>query len=88
MVAENDMVYDGHKYKKGDELPDLGKWECVDSDGNKREYRGLSSEATKLPTEAQYPQYKDLASDSIAYCVDTQEVYMYFKPDDRWYPQQ
>ena len=42
--AEYAMSYDGVFYKKGEELPDLGSWECVECNGMKRDYEGLSKD--------------------------------------------
>ena len=47
--AEYAMSYDGVFYKKGEELPDLGSWECVECNGMKRDYEGLSKDLDKLP---------------------------------------
>lgn len=47
--AEYAMSYDGVFYKKGEELPDLGSWECVECNGMKRDYEGLSKDLGKLP---------------------------------------
>lgn len=49
-VAENVIIIDGQTYNPGDTLPDFGSIVCVSSEGNKRNYEGLLSDVSKLPT--------------------------------------
>lgn len=71
MKATVKTVIDGHEYDAGDEIWDLGGWECqkTDTDG-KRYYIG--NEAM-----AKLPPYAPIGSEAIA---KTGEVYMKF-PD-------
>ena len=75
--AEYAMSYDGVFYKKGEELPDLGSWECVECNGMKRDYEGLSKDLGKLP------HYVDTGSSAL--CLDTSEIYEFHKGTDTWY---
>lgn len=75
--AEYAMSYDGVFYKKGEELPDLGSWECVECNGMKRDYEGLSKDLGKLP------HYVDTGSSAL--CLDTSELYEVHKGTDTWY---
>lgn len=81
MVADRNMTYDGHFYKMGDVLPDIGSFECVSAEGGKRNYYGLSEDVEKLP------KYSDLATGSFALCLDTGDSYFYHAPSQRWYKQ-
>lgn len=75
--AEYAMSYDGVFYKKGEELPDLRSWECVECNGMKRDYEGLSKDLDKLP------HYVDTGSSAL--CLDTSELYEFHKGTDTWY---
>lgn len=75
--AEYAMSYDGVFYKKGEELPNLGSWECVESNGMKRDYEGLSKDVDKLP------HYVDTGSSAL--CLDTSDLYEFHKGTDTWY---
>lgn len=75
--AEYAMSYDEVFYKKGEELPDLGSWECVECNGMKRDYEGLSKDLDKLP------HYVDTGSSAL--CLDTSELYEFHKGTDTWY---
>lgn len=79
MIADKTMVVDGITYNKGDEIPDLGSWECIESVGMQRVYRGLSTDVNKLP------KYDSLDSGSKALCVDTSELYAYLSSTKTWY---
>lgn len=74
-------IYDGEKYEKESDIPDLGSWRImnVDPSTNKRDYIGLSTDAAKLPV------YDDLGNGSSAICVDTSELYMYLADTKTWY---
>lgn len=75
--AETTMVYDGITYHAGDEIHDLGTFECVEAVGMKRDYEGISKDIPKLPHYVE--------SGSSALCLDTSELYEYHKPTDTWY---
>lgn len=77
MKAEHKTVVDGQTYLPGEEIWDLGSWVCVESNGNQRDYEGLSTDVSKLP------HYVD--SGSSALCLDTGDYYKYHKPSDKWY---
>ena len=82
MEATSITIFDGHTYQVGEEIPDLGSFECVGFEGNKRFYSGLSKDApTKLP------KYDDLATDSTAKCIDNGDFYYYHAPSKEWYLQ-
>lgn len=85
------MVIDGIFYKDDEPKPDLGSLRCASSvkspiTGKQiREYYGLSSDASKLPTVADYPKYADiLGSGSIAIFTDTGEASVYDEVEDSW----
>lgn len=71
MTAESNTVYDGHSYKKGEEIPDLGSLVCTNSDGNIREYDGQYTDRYKLP------KYDDLGTGSSAFLSDNGNFYLY-----------
>lgn len=79
MVAEFSMVVDGQHYNKGEEIWDLGSFECTDVEGNKRSYMGLSIDISKLP------KYPNLATGSFALCLDTGQNFFYHAPTKTWY---
>lgn len=81
MKAEQVTVYDGQTYQVGEEVPDLGSFECVGVEGNKRSYSGLSKDVDKLP------KYKNLGTNSSAMCLDTGDFYYYHAPTKTWYKQ-
>lgn len=79
MIAGNSMQYDGQTYKKGEEIWDLGSFECVSVEGNQRSYEGLSNDIDKLP------KYDDLGTGSSALCIDTGDYYKYHAQTKMWY---
>lgn len=81
MTAETTVIYDGHTYKRGETIPELGSIECVKVEGNKRYYNFLSADLDKLPT------YDDLSSGSYALATDTSEIFVYEKSSKTWYQQ-
>lgn len=81
MKATVATVYDGQTYQVGEEIPDLGSFECVSVEGNKRSYSGLSKDVSKLP------KYDNLATNSSAQCLDTGDFYFYHAPTKKWYKQ-
>ena len=74
------IKFDGQLYESEKDIPDLGSWECVESEGNKRQYWGLSADVSKLP------KYDNLATGSSALCLDTGDVYGYHAKTKTWYP--
>lgn len=81
MKATTVTIYDGQTYQVGEEIHDLGSFVCVDVDGNKRSYSGLSADVDKLP------KYDNLGTDSSAKCLDTGDFYFYHAPSKTWYKQ-
>lgn len=77
MRAENTILVDGQLYEKGQEIWDLGGLVCVEVDGSKRHYQGLSSDASKLPHYVE--------SGSTCFMVDNNSMYRFHKPTDTWY---
>ena len=65
MKAENLTYFDGHWYKPGDEVPDLGSFVAMPGSDKVRNYSGLSRDVDKLP------KYSDLMTGSSALCIDT-----------------
>ena len=82
MKATSVTIFDGHIYRAGEEIPDLGSFECVGYEGNKRFYSGLSKDAPD-----KLPKYDDLATDSTAKCIDNGDFYYYHAPTKEWYLQ-
>ena len=81
-IATKKTLYDGQWYEPGEDIWDLGSFECVGTEGHKRFYSGLSADApTKLP------KYDNLRTDSIAKCLDTGDLYYYHAPTKTWYKQ-
>lgn len=76
--AETNVVIDGQFYKQGDEIWDLGSFQCTDVDGQKRSYEGFSTDVSKLP------KYENLATGSSALCYDTGDYYKYHAPTKTW----
>lgn len=87
MIATVETSFDGHIYKVGEEIPDLGSFMDTNQKKGVWEYFGLSSDLDKLPTVARCPKYKDLPQGTTAYCIDDGSVYMYEKTTDRWIEQ-
>lgn len=72
------IIFDGQKYDDESEIWDLGSFVCVDVDGNRRHYEGLSVDAP-----AKLPHYVD--SGSSALCLDTGDYWKFLKSTDTWY---
>lgn len=64
-VATGNIVIDGKKYAKGDEIPDFGSLVCTSADGNIRNYEGKYADKDKLP------KYDDLGTGSSAFLSDS-----------------
>lgn len=82
MIADKTMVVDGQTYQPGEEIWNLGSFECVGTDGNKRFYSGLSVDAPQ-----KLPRYANLGTDSYAKCLDNGDFYYYHNPSREWYKQ-
>ena len=82
MKADRNIVYDGQNYKEGEEIWDLGSFECIDVEGNKRHYAGLSADAP-----AKLPKYDNLGTCSSARCLDNGDYYEYHAHTKTWYKQ-
>lgn len=83
MKADRNIIYDGQHYKEGEEIWDLGSFDCVEVEGSKRHYLGLSSDAPM-----KLPKYDNLGTGSTARCLDNGDYYEYHAPTKEWYPQQ
>ena len=77
MKAEETVIVDNITYHPGEEIPDLGSWVAVETNGRYRSYIGLSADVSKLP------HY--VANGSSAMTLDTSEIYRYHEPTDTWY---
>lgn len=75
----SNIAYDGQFYDNATDIPDLGSIECINIEGIKREYRGLSIDAGKLP------KYDDLGTGSSCLMQDTGEYYEYNAKTKTWY---
>ena len=64
------VKFDGHEYKRKEDIPDFGSIQCVWSsdDGRTRNYQGHTADALKLP------KYDDLATGSKATLIDPNGV--------------
>ena len=72
------MLYHNRTYYPGDEIPDLGSWLAVKADEKGyREYIGFSSDLSKLPSY--------VTNGSLALCLDTCELYIYYKKTNTWH---
>lgn len=72
-------VHDGQFYEDNEPVWDLGSFECVDRDGNKRYYEGLSADAPH-----KLPKYEDLGAGSSATCLDNGDYYKYHAKTKEW----
>lgn len=81
MNTNKTIVHDGQVYHPGETPYDLGSFECIGVDGNRRSYMGLSADIGKLP------KYDNLATGSFALCIDTGATYFYHAPSKTWYEQ-
>lgn len=57
-------IVDGQTYLDGEEIWDLGSLQCVETNGNKREYQGFIEDKAKLP------RYDSLGTGSSATLID------------------
>lgn len=87
MIAETLTTYDGHDYKPGEEIPELGSMVATSIDGNIRSYKGLSKDFESLKAASKTDKYKDLGTDSSAYLIDTAQYYKYEATTREWYEQ-
>lgn len=82
MKAEYNCKIDGHSYKKGDEIPDLGSLVCTseEDNGRIRGYEGHYSDRNKLP------KYDDLATGSSAFLSNGGKfvLFKYYEDTKTW----
>lgn len=80
MIALVPTIQDGHLYKIGENIPDMGSLTCTSFTGNIRNYEGYNADASKLPT------YDDLATGSSATLVDGTDlkIYKYVASNKTW----
>ena len=71
---------DGQIYEEGQEVWDLGSFECVGHEGNQRYYEGLSADAP-----AKLPKYDNLEAGSTALCLDNGDYYKYHAKSKTWF---
>ena len=85
MIYDFDYVQDGHEYKAGEDVPDMGTIVCVSHNNGSlftlRNYELLSKDVAKLP------KYDNLMTGSSAYCIDTADYYKYESTTKQWYKQ-
>lgn len=81
MKATAVTIHDGQTYQAGEEIWDLGSFECTSANGNIRSYSGLATDVDKLP------KYDDLGTGSSAQCLDTGDFYYYHAQTKTWYQQ-
>ncbi len=80
-------VYDGQRYEKKEDFPNLGSlvctsWDEVPSDEENlqiRSYEGLSTDVDKLP------KYDNLATGSSFLALDNGDFYKYERTTKTWY---
>ena len=77
------ILFDGQVYENESMKWDLGSFVCVEKEGGRRNYVGLSKDAPD-----KLPKYDNLASGSRAKCIDTGELYYYHGPSKTWYLQE
>ena len=77
------IEHDGQYYNEGETIWDLGSFECVGTEGNKRYYEGFSTDAP-----AKLPKYDDLGAGSTATCLDNGDFYKYHAKTKEWVLQQ
>lgn len=80
------IAQDGQMYSSASEVPDIGSWVAYKvSDGNVREYVGLSADVSKLPVYSTTAHGELLGGGSTALCSDTSDVFIYNPSDLTWY---
>lgn len=67
---------DGQYYRSGEDVPDMGSIVCVSTNGNVRNYEGLSKDVDKLP------HYVGTGSSFMA--TDTSDIYKFEKTKNEW----
>ena len=72
-------IVDGQKYEDNEQVHDLGSFECVGTEGNKRFYEGFSADAPE-----KLPKYDDLGAGSTATCLDNGDYYKYHAKSKEW----
>ena len=78
---------DNKTYQMISDIPDYDKWDMAheDKEVNLKELMGLSSGVNKLPTLS-YSGVQ-LKTGSTAFCLDTQDLYIFSAITDTWYSQ-
>lgn len=85
-IADRTIIFDGRTYLKGEQIPDLGSFVATSSDGNIRNYEGLSKDVEKLPNyREKLSKYDDLETGTSAFCIDTGQLFKYEKTTKAWY---
>lgn len=79
-IATETTVYDGHIYRAGEEIPDLGSLVCTSYDGDIRNYEGKYKDRAKLP------KYNDLDTGSSALLSDNGQLvfFKYYADTKTW----
>lgn len=79
------IIQDGQRYNDSETVLDIGSWVAYKvSDGNVRDYVGLSADIAKLPKYKYTERGEALGGGSTAICSDTADVYIYNPSDDSW----
>ena len=73
------ISFDGQLYEKESDIPDMGSITLVAVNEGRREYRGLSTDFSKLP------KYDNLQTGSSCLFLDTGEYAEYMASDKTWY---
>ena len=72
-------VHDGQFYEDDEPVWDLGSFECIGREDNKRYYEGFSADAPH-----KLPKYDDLGAGSTATCLDNGDYYKYHAKSKEW----
>lgn len=82
------MIIDEHEWPSGH---DFGSIVCTGVSTDRvtgtmhvREYRGLSTDFSKLPNATDNPSYADLATGSSFFATDTQQISFYNATSKSW----
>ena len=82
MIAAENVKVDGHTYKVGEEIPDLGSLVCTseEDNGRIRGYEGKYTDKDKLP------KYDDLSTGSSAFLSNNGKfvLYKYYADTKTW----
>lgn len=74
------ITYDGQKYERVEDIPDMGSIVCTSIEGNKRNYEGKYIDANKLP------KYDNLGTGSTAFLSDNGRfvLFKYYADSKTW----